>query len=68
MDGSPGLSGLTVPVPPMDAMQADKLPLAQAMINCSACVNHEPDDVAVAALAAPALHASTSAISRVAGG
>jgi len=52
----------------MDAMQADKLPLAQAMINCSACVNHEPDDVAVAALAALALHASTSAISRVAGG
>ena len=66
--GSPGLSRLTVPVPPMDAMQADKLPLTQAMINCSACVNHEPDDVAVAALAALALHASTSAISRVAGG
>lgn len=49
-------------------MQANELPLAHAMINCSACVNHEPDVLVVAADAAPALHASTSPISKVAGG
>ena len=58
---------LTEPDPPLAAMQATEFPLAQAMINCSASVNHEPDNVVVAALAAPALPASTNAISRVAG-
>lgn len=45
------VSGLTVPVPLPEAMQANELPLTHAMINCSAWVNHEPDDVEVAALA-----------------
>jgi hypothetical protein len=35
IEGSTTVSGLTVPVPPEDAMQANELPLAQAMINCS---------------------------------
>lgn len=64
----PPPSELTVPVPPpAPAMQANELPLARTMINCSASVNHEPDDVVVAALATLTLPASANAISRVAG-
>ena len=61
------VAGLTVPAPPVAAMQAIGSPSKQAMINCSASMNHAPDEVAVVALAAPALLASTSAISKVAG-
>lgn len=58
------VSGLTVPAPPPEAMQANELPLTHA-INCSAQPTHESDEVEVevAALAAPARPASTNAIS-----
>lgn len=60
------VSGLTVPAPPPAAMQATELPLAHS--SHSSMPLNEPDDAVVAAEAAPALHASTSAIRRVAGG
>src|SRR5574337_1549448 len=61
------VSGLTMPDPPSAAMQAAGLPAAHSSHRAMP-LNHELDVLVVAADAAPALHASTSAISRVAGG